>query len=81
MPTLKSEMSDTNPEIASIQEGILRRLTGEERLALALEMSLMMRDLSATRIRQEHPDWSPAQITRELLRYAFLPNPLPAGLR
>jgi hypothetical protein len=53
---------------AALQASIQRRLTGVDRLGLALEMSLTARELSRTRLRPDHPDWSEAQLTRELLR-------------
>jgi hypothetical protein len=53
-------------------------MTGEQRLLIAFEMSQFARELVKARIRQEHPDWPEAQITRELLRLAFLPEPLPS---
>jgi len=55
-------------------------MSGEQRLLLAFEMSLFASDLCRERIRHEHPEWTEAQIVRELLRIAFLPDPLPAGL-
>ena len=39
------------------------------------------RELNRARLQREHPEWSEANIARELLRLAFLPAPLPAGLR
>jgi hypothetical protein len=56
-------------------------MTEEQRLLLALEMSLFARALAKARIRQEHPEWKEGQIARELLRLAFLPHPLPEKLR
>jgi hypothetical protein len=56
-------------------------MSEEERLLLAFEMSLFARDLARARIQQEHPEWTDAQLERELLRLAFLPEPLPAKLR
>jgi hypothetical protein len=56
-------------------------MSGEQRLLLALEMSLFARDLARARIIRECPDWPEAQVKRELLRLAFLPEPLPAKLR
>jgi hypothetical protein len=52
-------------------------MSGEQRLLLAFEMSMLARDLSRERIRQEHPDWPETQVARELLRLAFFPAPLP----
>jgi hypothetical protein len=54
-------------------------MSGEQHLFMAMEMSLFARELARTCIRQEHPEWTEAQIARELLRLAFLPAPLPAG--
>ncbi|HMK23115.1 MAG TPA: hypothetical protein VK466_12340 [Terriglobales bacterium] len=73
-------ISDTTPKEREIQDKILRNMTGEERILLAWDMSLFARELARAGIQQEHPDWSEAQVTRELLRLAFLPAPLPAGL-
>jgi hypothetical protein len=56
-------------------------MSGEQRLLLAMEMCDFSRELAASRIRREHPDWTNAQIVRELLRLAFLPEPLPLHLR
>jgi hypothetical protein len=73
-------ISDTSPEAAEVQHEIFRRMTGERRLQLALELSDFARELSLSRIRSEHPDWSEWEVKRELLRISFLPDPLPAGL-
>jgi hypothetical protein len=56
-------------------------MSGEQRFLMALEMSLFARELAKARIRQEHPEWPEASVARELLRLAFLPEPLPARLR
>jgi hypothetical protein len=55
-------------------------MTGEQRLLLAWDMSVFARELARAGIRKDHPDWSEAQVARELLRLTFLPAPLPAGL-
>lgn len=56
-------------------------MSGEQRLLAALEMSDLTRELARTRILQEHPEWTESQVIRELVRIAFLPDPLPSGLR
>jgi hypothetical protein len=56
-------------------------MSGEQRLLMALEMSLFARELASARIRQEHPLWAEAQVARELLRLAFLPFPVPTRMR
>jgi hypothetical protein len=55
-------------------------MTEEQRLFLALEMSLFARELARARITHERPGWTEAQIERELMRLAFLPEPLPVPL-
>jgi hypothetical protein len=55
-------------------------MTGEQRLLLAFEMSLFARELARAGIRQQHPDSPESRVVRELLRMAFFPKPLPAGL-
>jgi hypothetical protein len=69
------------PSAQGVQLQIQRAIPGEQRLIIALEMSLFARELAKQRIRQEHPDWAESQVSRELLRLAFLPAPLPAPLR
>lgn len=74
-------MMDTTPEAMSVQTKVLRNLTGPQRLMIALEMSLAARELSSARLLLEHPNWSQAQVKRELLRYAFGSAALPEPLR
>jgi hypothetical protein len=73
-------ITDTSPAVQSVQFEIQRGMTGEKRVLIALEMSLFARDLATDRIRREHPTWSETQVTRELLRLAFLPKPIPVWL-
>lgn len=74
-------ITDTSAEARAVQLQIQRAMTEEQRLLLALEMSLFARALAEARIRQEHPDWTEGDVARELLRLAFLPHPLPEKLR
>jgi hypothetical protein len=74
-------MSDTSPEAAEIQASIYRGMTGEERLQLAVQMSVAARELTLARLRVQHPEWSDRELKRELLRYAFGSAPLPEPLR
>jgi hypothetical protein len=74
-------ISDTTPEARAKQEGILRAMTGEQRMELAYEMSMFVREIMKEGIQHDHPDWTEAQIARELLRRAFFPAPLPTWLR
>jgi hypothetical protein len=74
-------LSDTTPEARAVQTRIQQSMSGEQRLLTALEMSDLTRELARARIRREHPEWAEHQVIRELLRIAFLPAPLPFGLR
>lgn len=71
---------DTSRDAEQVQLDVFRRMTGEQRLKLALEMSDFARELSLSRIRAEHPQWSDWEVKRELLRLDFLPAALPPGL-
>jgi len=73
-------ISDTSPEAQAVQFEIWRKMSGEQRMTLAYEMSMFLRELAAAGIRQDHPDWTEKQVSRELLRRAFFPAPLPPGL-
>jgi hypothetical protein len=74
-------ITDTSPEAQAVHAKIHRSMSGEQRLLLAFEMSMFGRELNRERIGREHPEWPESRISRELLRLAFLPYPLPAGLR
>jgi hypothetical protein len=56
-------------------------MSGNKRLALAVEMSLMAREMAWARLRREHPDWTEWELKRETLRYAFGSEPWPPPLR
>ena len=74
-------MKDTSAEAEEVQLGIIRKMSGSRRLEIALEMCSAARELSRTRVRQLHPDWTERRIDKELLRLAFLPGTLPGPLR
>lgn len=74
-------MRDTSPTIEALQARIHRSFTGCERLRIAIEMSLATREMSLARLRHQHPEWSDAELRRELVRYSFAPGTLPAVLR
>ena len=74
-------MSDTSPAAQALQLKIQSAMSGEQRMLLAFEMSLFARELAKEGIRRDHPEWTEGQIARELMRLAFLPSPLPAGLK
>ena len=73
-------ISDTSPVARDLQLKIQSAMSGEQRMLLAYEMSLFARELAREGVRRNHPEWTEAKVARELLRLAFLPAPLPAGL-
>ena len=74
-------ITDTSPSVLALQLQIQRAMPGEQRLLIALEMSLFARELAKERIRREYPEWSDTQVARELIRLSFLPAPVPMRLR
>jgi hypothetical protein len=60
---------------------VQRSRSDEDRLLTAFEMSEFARELSRVGIRNQHPEWTEREVTRELIRRAFFPKPLPAALR
>jgi hypothetical protein len=56
-------------------------MTGEQRMIVAFEMSLFVRQLAAAGIREQHPEWTESEVARELLRRAFPPGQVPVSLR
>lgn len=53
---------DTSPEAARIQTEIWRRMGPAARLAIACDLSAVVRDLALTRLRSAHPDWDEASL-------------------
>ncbi len=70
-------MRDSSSSAAPAQASVQRKLTKSQRFAVACDMSQVVRALALARLRRRHPDWSDLELKRELLRYAFLPDPLP----
>ncbi len=74
-------ITDTSPSAQALQTRVQRAMGGEQRLLLAFEMSLFVRELARQQIREEHPEWSDAEVAHEFIRRAFQPSPVPARLR
>ena len=74
-------MRDTTSAAAAAQARAQQQLGRPGRLRLAFEMSELARELALAGLRGAHPDWSPRQLRRELLRLCFLPGDLPPALR
>ena len=73
-------MIDTDPSAQAVQLRIQRAMSGEQRLMMALEMSLFARELAKARIRREHPEWTEARIALELIAFALPPEEFTARL-
>ena len=67
--------SDTSPEAAAIQQEIFRRMTPEQRLRIALELSEEMRNIALSGLRSRQPELTEEELKREMLRimYGFVP--------
>jgi len=74
-------ITDTSPEIEAMQIKIIRSMTVEQRLLMALEVSLTVREFRKAGLRNQHPEWSEKEVMREIHREAFLPEPLPPWIR
>jgi hypothetical protein len=53
---------------------VFRQMTGEQRLALALEMWRTACDVPRAGIRAQHPEFSAAQVEREIARRIMIAN-------
>lgn len=53
---------------------VFRQMTGEQRLALALEMWRTACDVTRAGIRAQHPEFSAAQVEREIARRIMIAN-------
>ncbi|MGH2405987.1 MAG: integrase core domain-containing protein [bacterium] len=73
-------MRDTGQTANAIQIEILRNLAASERFLLAFQMSLTARALSLARLRRQHPEWSEAELRRELVRGRILSRLKARGL-
>lgn len=65
---------DTAPEVAAMQREIHKRMGGEGRLRLALEMSEAVHEMALARLRRDHPDQSERDIVKLYLRRFFRPG-------
>jgi hypothetical protein len=59
---------DTTPDAHDVQFEAWRRMTGSERVALAIEMSDEARRIAEDGIRDRHPDYSAEEVRWALLR-------------
>jgi hypothetical protein len=55
-------------------------LTQEQHLQLACEITEFDRSVRKQKIRREHPEWCELEVIHEMIRQAFLPDPMPEWL-
>jgi hypothetical protein len=65
---------DTSPDASRRQTEILRRMSGSDRVEMALRMSEAARELTVTGIRHRHPDWTDEQVHHALLQQLHGPE-------
>ena len=59
---------DTTPDAAAVRAAVLGRMTGEQRVELALELSETTRAIAREGIRSRHPEYDERQATLALYR-------------
>ena len=60
--------ADTTPEAWQAQVAMLRRMTGAQRLAIALRLTQLARDAARDGIRARHPGYGDAEVRRAFFR-------------
>jgi len=60
--------ADTTPQAWSAQLAMLRRMTGEQRVAIALRLTRVAREASRAGIRARHPEYSEDEMRRAFFR-------------
>lgn len=70
-------LGETHSDGEAIQQEIFRRMTPEERLGLALEMSESLRRVALDGLRSRRPELSEQELSAELMRlmYGFVAQP------
>ena len=63
--------SDTSTEAGAIQRDIFRRMTTQQRLRLALEMSESMRNVTLAGLRSRRPELDADELWQELIRIMY----------
>jgi hypothetical protein len=66
--------ADTTLEAFHVQVAVLRRLDPSRRLELACQLSDYMREVSASGVRQRHPEYSEEQVRLAVIRLSLGEN-------
>jgi hypothetical protein len=72
---------DTSPAANDIQLNILRRMSGPERLRIAIDLSEFARKLAFVGIEHDQPGLTKPQLIREFLRRVLAKGDCPPVLR
>jgi hypothetical protein len=72
---------DTKPSIQALQDDIIRRMSGQDRLRLAMDMSDAARMLAFARLSRKYPNAPSEQLVREFLHTILSPDEIPAVFR
>jgi hypothetical protein len=51
--------------------------SGEDRVRMPFQMSDFDREIRRQKLRRDHPEWSELQVKHEILRQAFVHEPVP----
>lgn len=62
---------DTSTDADRAQFEVYRRMTGAQRLKIALDMSEFVRECAKSRIRKLYPKMTEKEVTRELIREMY----------
>jgi hypothetical protein len=62
---------DTSAKAAAIQDRLHDAMGPAGRFELAMQMSELAREFALAGVRDRHPDWTEAQIRRELVRILY----------
>ena len=58
----------TPEEGLQTQIDVYRRMTGQQRLQIAFDLSQLSRELVRSNVRNHHPDWTDEQVEHEVVR-------------
>jgi hypothetical protein len=65
---------DTTPEAAAIQHEAYRRIGSAGRFNIAAELTNIIRDMALAGIRRRHPEFTPEQVSAQLVWYIYRQN-------
>ncbi|MEM9555512.1 MAG: hypothetical protein AAGC60_14745 [Acidobacteriota bacterium] len=68
---ITSRPLDTSADADRAQFEVYRRMTGAQRLKVALDLSEFVRECAKSHIRKRHPEMTEPEVTRELIREMY----------